>query len=82
MAYFPNGTAGECYMSRFCFHCKNYRDKKDGRGFGCAVWGLHILYNRETEKEKEMLDILIPMSKDGLWQEECSMFLKKKDKKK
>ena len=77
---FSNGSEGDFYREKFCFKCKNYRDKKDGRGFGCPIWDLHILYNRE-EKFKEVLDFLIPEIKlednCGVMQE-CSMFIKNK----
>lgn len=83
MAYFSNGSEGEFYKFHFCNNCKNFRDKKDGRGVGCAVWDLHLLHNGE-EKFKEALDFLIPerkINKDGIGEmEECSMFLIKSKK--
>src|SRR5690349_19815070 len=45
MAYFPNGTAGMLYEEQYCYNCRNYRDKGDGRGFGCAIWDAQLLYS-------------------------------------
>lgn len=47
MAYFPNGTSGMIYEERYCYRCKNRRDKGDGRGAGCAIWDAHLLYSYE-----------------------------------
>lgn len=90
MAYFPNGTAGECYLLSYCFNCKNWRKKKGENVAGCPVWDLHILYSYELcnskSKAKEMLDFLIPEDKDDAtinhfgryMPTKCSMFLKKR----
>lgn len=83
MAYFPNGTAGMMYQERFCVRCKNYRDKGDGRGPGCAVWDAHLVFpSHETvdgkcgpSRESKVLDVLIPNTEDGLSAAECTMFL-------
>lgn len=47
MAYFPNGTSGMVYQEKYCFKCRNYRDKGDGRGEGCTIWDAHLLYSYE-----------------------------------
>jgi hypothetical protein len=47
MAYFPNGTSGMMYQEKWCFRCKNYRDKGDGRGHGCVIWDAHLLWSYE-----------------------------------
>ncbi len=81
MAYFPNGTSGMVFEEEYCDKCMNRRDLKDGRGPGCPIWDIHMLFNYDQHKEtdegkrtKEILEILIP-TKD-LWADECSMFQK------
>jgi hypothetical protein len=81
MAYFSNGTEGVGYMEAFCFKCKNWIDKKDGRGSGCPIWDLHLIYSYELCNSKsigkKMLDFLIPADKHHCACK-CSMFLSKK----
>lgn len=81
MAYFPNGTAGEGYRNVFCYRCMNNIDKKDGRGFGCAIWDLHLFYSyklcNSKSIAKKMLDFLIPERKDKCGADVCSMFIPK-----
>lgn len=67
MAYFSNGTEGECYREQFCNCCVHDDAEK-----GCPIWNAHFLY-AYTEHGKpagEVLDMLIPMEphtfKDGL----------------
>jgi hypothetical protein len=80
MAYFSNGAEGVGYMEAFCFKCKNWVDKKDGRGGGCPIWDLHLIYSYELCNSKsigkKMLDVLIPADKNHCACK-CSMFLKK-----
>lgn len=82
MGYFPNGCAGSVYESKYCFHCVNRVDLKDGRGFGCPIWDLHIMYSYELcnskSKAKKMLDFLIPIDKKAELpiNLQCSMFQK------
>ena len=78
MAHFSNGTEGMMYQSKYCDICWNYRDKDDGRGFGCPIWDLHLLFVGEKQHEVT-LNTLIPMNKDGIFAAECSMFLSKQD---
>lgn len=59
MAYFSNGTEGREYQKRYCLRCVNYRDKEDGRGYGCVIWDVHLLFNGK-EKYSPVLDVLIP----------------------
>ena len=77
MGYFPNGAAGDYYRSRYCDHCINMRDKNDGRGEGCAIWDLHLLWNYDAVDDKTKrwaLDHFIP--EEGIEQLECEMFIK------
>ena len=79
MGYFANGTEGDMYQFAYCFKCKNRVDKKDGCGFGCAVWDLHITHSyklaNSKSEAKKMLDFLIPNKNCN--NEECRMFLPK-----
>ena len=83
MGYFSNGTEVLIYQEKYCFNCKNYIDKKDGRGEGCPIWDLHFLYGYELcnskSKGKVMLDYLIPEDEEGM-NKECSMFLKREER--
>lgn len=72
MAYFSNGTEGECYYAEYCAKCI-HESPDDG---GCMVWLLHLTYNyAECNKKDSMLHVLIPRSKDGLSNERCKMFV-------
>lgn len=78
MAYFPNGTSGLDYQEHFCVKCVNYRDKKDGRGYGCPIFDLHLLWNYDAIKDKDKkmaLEMLIPTTDVG--NDQCSMFVEK-----
>lgn len=77
MGYFSNGTEQMMYDEQYCSNCIN-----QGEDGGCPIMDLHFLYGYELCNEKEhigkkMLDHLIPMTEDGLWCDECSMFKKK-----
>ena len=80
MAYFPNGTSGMVYMERYCCRCKNWKDLDDGRGFGCPIWDIHMIFNYDAVGKngnkdiKQILDTLIPTTKDKLYADKCSMF--------
>lgn len=80
MAYFPNGTSGMIFAEHFCDHCRNMIDRNDGRGPGCPIMDLHMLWNfdaigKDADKVKhKALEHFIPSGKDGEF-DECSMFL-------
>lgn len=64
MGYFPNGTSGEMFVERHCVECVHWKDDGDGRGHGCPVYDLHLLYSYELADKKDdpgkdMLDALI-----------------------
>ena len=68
MAYFSNGTEGECYYETYCSKCVHEEN--------CPVWMLHMLHNYdECNKKDSFLHVLIPRSKDGLDNERCTMFV-------
>lgn len=88
MAVFSNGTEGMDYEERYCSRCANHRlhpnDPYGGDYADCPVWALHFEYNHERGGKtklgkaiKDILDTLIPMQKDGLYADECSMFLER-----
>ena len=81
MAYFSNGSEATTYVAHYCDHCQNYRDLDDGRGFGCAVWDLHMQWNYEqlvdgerTGPKHEALAHFIPEAEDG-HPGDCTMYL-------
>ena len=50
-------------------------------GPGCMVFGAHLVYNYDQLKEgneeiRAILNMLIPMTEDGLGNKQCRMFLK------
>jgi len=72
MGYFSNGTAGMDYAARYCDKCQ-HQGPPDGPG--CSVWLAHELYNYdECNNKNSILHILIPRTKDGLGNEQCTMF--------
>ena len=76
MGYFPNGTAGDKYQARWCEKCHHWPENPDDGG--CEVWFVHLFHNYEQHNDanvKEILSSLIPLSEDGLGNEQCRMFL-------
>ncbi len=77
MGYFPNMTAWEYWAVDNCFKCAHWPKGEDAPG--CPVEMAHMLYNydlcnAEDHPGKHILDMLIPVSKDGLGCERCAMF--------
>lgn len=72
MGYFPNGDAGMAYEAEWCERC--IHQGNPDKGEGCAVWMAHLIRNYDTAYQ-EVLDLLIPRSKDGLGNKQCSMFM-------
>ena len=71
MGYFSNGTEGISYQEQYCFQCIHNEQEH-----GCPIWFLHALHNyEECNKPESFLHTLIPRSKNGLGNAECSMFL-------
>lgn len=78
MGYFSNGTEGDIYRDTYCKRCLHYLDTPPGQD--CAVWGAHLLYNRDfVNNPANPLNILIPLSADGLDNEQCLMFIQHPD---
>lgn len=71
MGYFSSGTDGECYREAWCDRCLHDRGPQ-----GCAVWTAHELRNYdECNNDESILHMLIPLSEDGLSNEQCLMFV-------
>jgi hypothetical protein len=69
MAYFPNGTAGDVFREHYCDRCKWDKDQS------CPIWAAHLMYNYdECNNDKSILHMLISMTKDGLYADECYFF--------
>lgn len=72
MGYFSNGTEGEIYQERYCDRCIHDHNES------CPVWSAHLLYNYDDcNNDKSILHLLIPLSKDGLGNKQCRLFLDK-----
>lgn len=72
MGYFSNGTEGMEYEAAYCDRCLHQQPD----GPGCTVWLAHMLYNYdECNEEESILHLLIPRTKDGLGNKECTMFI-------
>jgi hypothetical protein len=73
MGYFSNGTEGMDYEARYCQRCVHYGPDE---GPGCPVWLLHLVHNYDGANDPgSFLHTLIPLSKDGLSNEQCKMFI-------
>lgn len=77
MGYFPNGTSFDFWFDDNCGKCAHW--PKDDGSPGCPVEMAHMLYayelcNEESHPGKVILDMLIPIAKDGLNNERCAMF--------
>jgi hypothetical protein len=67
MGYFSNGSEGMSYEAKYCNNCVHQEN--------CTVLLLHHLHNYEDcNNEKSYLHVLIPRTKDGLYNEKCTMF--------
>lgn len=74
MGYFPNGTASMDYEERYCSRCAHH-DGPDGES-GCAIWLAHLIHNYDECNNKDsILHLLIPLSEDGLGNEQCELFI-------
>ena len=74
MGYFPNGDAGLHYEAKYCDNCWHQDGDGDGETSGCMVWFVHLA---DLER-RIVLDAFIPMDADGIYPQECKMFLNKK----
>lgn len=75
MGYFSNGEEGEAYRKKWCDRCLH--DNLEN-SINCRVWVLHYIFNYpECDKLDSFLHVLIPLSKDGLGNERCSMFVER-----
>lgn len=77
MGYFPNGTSGDYYEAEFCNKCIHQAQGDDDPD--CMVMMAHMLYayqlcNEKDHPGKHILDLLIPISKDGVGNDKCAMF--------
>jgi hypothetical protein len=69
MGYFANGSEGSDYQSRYCDKCVH--DIHDN----CPIWTAHLVAGyAEMSKPESLLHQLIPLTKDGDFNEECRLF--------
>lgn len=73
MGYFSNGTEEMIYRDKYCDKC--IHDKNQD----CAVYLAHLIHNYdECNNKNSILHILIPITKDGIGNEQCKMFIEDK----
>jgi hypothetical protein len=74
MGYFSNGTEGLMYEEEYCVNCI-HGQSEDGI-VTCPIWDMQYNYNyEECNKPDSLLHELIPRGKDGLFNEQCVMFI-------
>lgn len=75
MGYFSNGTEGMDYFLRYCANCVHDINED------CPIWAAHLMYSHEACGKKDaaegILNMLIPLSDNHLYNKECTMFLRK-----
>lgn len=72
MGYFSNGEEGRWYKAEYCDRCIH------GDNHDCVVWFAHLLHNsKDCDNENSILHLLIPISSNGLTNEQCKMFIRK-----
>ena len=75
MAYFSNGTDGDCYDKKYCSRCVHNQGK-------CPILFLHLDWNYEAvgkdadPAKAAALDTLWPRNDDGT-NGECAMFIER-----
>ena len=75
MAHFSNGTAFRAYEEQYCDRCVHRpTEDVDGNTLGCVVSDAHFAYGHDMNA-REVLDMLIPMEKGGLFPDQCRMFI-------
>ena len=72
MGYFSNSDEGTAFENRWCSRCVH----EERNGTGCHVMLTHLLWAYgATPEQKAILDCLIPRAKDGLSNNQCTMFI-------
>ena len=71
MGSFSNGSEGDQYEEQYCHKCVHWISSD----IGCPVWMAHELWNYdECNKPDSILHKMIPLTKDGLFNEQCTFF--------
>jgi hypothetical protein len=74
MGYFSSGTEGADYQYKYCRQCIHDVDED------CPIWLLHLNFVSASNKNELLRDILnelIPMTDNGVWNEQCKMYVEK-----
>ena len=75
MAYFPNGTSGDIFQSRFCGRCWHDRPEVMPTG-GCRVWLTHVVHNYDQCESAELQSTLSMLIEgDDPTTATCHMFI-------
>ena len=70
MAYFPNGTSFMDWSHDNCDQC--IHDQLEDSY--CRVMQLHDELYYSNKEDRKLLNALIPMDKEGVFAEKCTMF--------
>jgi hypothetical protein len=71
MGYFSNGTEGMMYEGKYCNRCVHLHSEHS-----CPCLESHAIWNYdECNKKDSILHKMIPMSGDGLNNEQCIFFV-------
>lgn len=74
MGYFSSGTEGADYQHKYCRQC--IHDVNEN----CPIWFLHLRWVIDSNiypHISEILNELIPMTDNGVWNEQCKMYVEK-----
>jgi hypothetical protein len=72
LGYFPNGTSGEMYQAKYCFHCVHMLPE-----YGCPCDTAHLLWNYdECNKDDSILHKMIPIDNKKGFNKKCTFFFK------
>jgi len=74
MGYFSNGEEGNIYQETYCLRCVHWNDEHEY----CPVWALQMDYNGDPVT-KDLLDELIPPTRDGCSNEQCRLFYERRE---
>lgn len=74
MGYFANGSEGCAYEAAYCDRCVHLAGED-----GCPCLDAHLAWNyEECNKPDSILHKMIPLTEDGLNNEQCIFFREKK----
>jgi len=84
MGYFSNATENDIWMAENCAKCEHWNGRalEDLDRPGCMVEFIHLNWNYGQEEGsdlKKVMDCLIPRNEEKCFNEQCRMFIEKKN---